>query len=87
MPPPDEKKPHDKNKNKEEEGEEAPLDLNYSIEELESDQQEVDKSGESFLMKRNAVMAGRHCIVGNRALELSGVWIMRVITARGRTGL
>ena len=85
MPPLDKKEPHDKNENKEKEGKEAPLDLNYSIEELESDQQEADKSGKSFLIKKNIIMAGRHRTAGNKTLELLGARIMRVITAHGRT--
>ena len=73
MPPPDEEEPHDKNENKKEEKEKAPLDLNYSIKKLKSDQQEADKSGESFLIKENAVVAGRHRTARNGALKLSGV--------------
>ena len=38
VPPPNKKKPHDKNENKEKEGKEAPLNLNRNIKELESDQ-------------------------------------------------
>ena len=38
VPPSDEEEPHDKNKDKEEEREEAPLNLDYNIEELKSDQ-------------------------------------------------
>ena len=71
MPPPDEEEPHDKNKDKEEEGEKAPLNLNYNIEKLEFDQQEANKSGESFLIKKNAIMANRHRTIRNKILELS----------------
>ena len=70
MPPLNEKEPHDKNKNKEKEGKEAPLDLNYNIKKLESDQQEADKSGKSFLIKKNIIMAGRHRTVRNKVLKL-----------------
>ena len=86
MPPPNEEEPHDEDEDKKKKGEEAPLDLNYNIEELESDQQEADKSGESFLIKRNAVMAGRHRIVGSGALELLSARITRAMAACGRTG-
>ena len=84
VPPPDEEEPHDKNENKKKEGKEAPLDLNYSIKELESDQQEADKSGESFLIKKSAVVAGRHRIAGSGVLELLGARITRAMAARGR---
>ena len=70
MPPLDEEEPHDKNKNKKKEEKKAPLDLDYNIEELESDQQEANKSGKSFLMKKNVVIIGRHCTAGNEILEL-----------------
>ena len=86
MPSPDEEEPHDKNKDEEEERKEAPLNLNHSIEELESDQQEADKSGESFLMEGGAVVAGRHRTTRNGVLELSGARITRAMAARGRTG-
>ena len=86
VPPPDEEEPHDEDEDEEEEGEEAPLDLDRSIEELESDQQEADKSGESFLMEGGAVVAGRHRTAGSGALELSGARITRAMAARGRTG-
>ena len=72
MPPPDEKEPHDKNKNKEKKGEEAPLDLDHNIKELESDQQETDKSDKSFLMEKGAIMASRHRTAGSGALKLLG---------------
>ena len=72
VPPPDEEEPHNKNKNKKKEKEEAPLNLNYNIEELESDQQEANKSGESFLIKGGIVIAGRHRTARNGILELLG---------------
>ena len=87
VPPPDEEEPHNKDKNEEEKGEEAPLDLNCNIKELESNQQEADKSGESFLIKKNVVMAGRYRTAGNGVLELSDTWIMRAMAAHGRIGL
>ena len=86
MPPPDEEEPHDENKDEEKEREEAPLDLNHSIEELESDQQEVNKSDKSFLIKKGTIITGRHRTVGNGALKLSGARITRAMAARGRTG-
>ena len=86
MPPLDEEEPHDKNKNKKKEGEEAPLNFNRSIKELKFDQQEADKSNKSFLIKEGAVVAGQHRITGSGALELLGAQITRVMAARGRTG-
>ena len=79
VPPPDEEEPHDKNENKKKEGEEAPLNLDYNIKELESDQQEADKSGKSFLIEEGAVMADRHRTIRSEALKLLGVRIMRVM--------
>ena len=72
MSPLNKEEPHDKNKNEKKEGKEAPLNLNYSIKELEFDQQEADKSGESFLIKKNVIMTGRHRTVKNKVLELLG---------------
>ena len=71
VPPPNEEEPHDKNENEEKKKKKAPLNLNYNIKELESDQQEANKSNKSFLMEGDAVMAGWHRTIGNRALELS----------------
>ena len=87
VPPPNEEEPHDEDENEKKEREEAPLNLNYNIEELEFDQQKADKSGKSFLMERDIVVAGRHRTIRNKILELSGAQIMRVITAHRRIGL
>ena len=85
MPPLNKEEPHNKNKNKEEEGEEAPLNLNYNIKELEFDQQEANKSGKSFLIKKGVIMAGRHRTTRNKVLELLGARIMRAMAAHRRT--
>ena len=86
VPPLNKKEPHDEDKNEEKKWEKAPLNLNYNIKELESDQQEANKSGKSFLIKGGAVMAGWHRTTRNGVLELSGARIIRVITTHGRTG-
>ena len=86
VPPPDEEKPHDEDEDKEKEGEEAPLNLNYSIKELESDQQEADKSGESFLIEKDTIVAGRHRTARNKILELLDARITRAMAAHGRIG-
>ena len=85
MPPLEKKDQKKKKKNKKKKGKEAPLNLDYNIEELESDQQETDKSGKSFLIKRGVIMAGRHRIARNKTLELSGARIIKAMAARGRT--
>ena len=69
----DEEESHDKNKDEEKKEKEAPLDLNYNIKELKSDQQEVDKSGENFLMEKSAVVAGRHRTARSGVLKLLSV--------------
>ena len=79
--PPDKKEPHNKNKNKKKEGKEAPLNLNYSIKELKSDQQEANKSNKSFLIKKGAVITGRHRTTKNKILELLGARITRAMAA------
>ena len=84
--PADEKEPHDENKNKKKERKEAPLNLDRNIEKLKFDQQEANKSGESFLMKKGAVIVGRYRTAGNKVLELLNARIIRVMAARGRTG-
>ena len=84
VPPPDEEEPHDKNENKEKKGKEAPLDLDYNIKELKSDQQEADKSNKSFLIEKNAVMASRHRTIRNRVLKLSGARIIKAMAAHRR---
>ena len=72
VPPLNKEEPHDKNKDEKKEKKKAPLDFNYNIKELESDQQEANKSNKSFLIKKSAVMAGRHRITRSEALKLLG---------------
>ena len=86
VPPPNEEELHDENENEEKKRKEAPLDLNYSIKELESDQQEANKSDKSFLIEKSAVMAGRYRTIRSEVLKLSSARITRVMAARGRTG-